>query len=135
MENILYSGICVIVSVSEDGVQHSVNSVKCDYHVCGHSLVFNSIGSCLVLNWASMKPLVRPSMSKSCYGVDDSFLMTGDYRPTRNQSFTFSLARKRLPTYFYYQTLLILSLNIPLLIILIRKWVKWPNVGISCSPR
>ncbi|XP_039682188.1 radical S-adenosyl methionine domain-containing protein 1, mitochondrial isoform X2 [Perca fluviatilis] len=34
------------------------------------------IGSCLALNWASMKSLVYPTTSKNCYRVDNLFWMT-----------------------------------------------------------
>lgn len=75
MKSILFN---LVFSFIESDVQHSVSFENCDNVVCGHFLVFNSTGSCLALNWASVKSLVHPPTSKSCYRVDNSFLMTGD---------------------------------------------------------
>lgn len=98
MENILSSTVSLYSPVIQHDVQYSVDFVKCEDVVCCHFLVFNSIGSCLALSWASMKSLVNPLMSKSCYRVGSWFLMTGDllFSDTRMQSFTFSQVRKRL---------------------------------------
>lgn len=65
-------------SVSEGYVQYSVHFKKCNNVVSGNVLVFYSTGSCLALSSIFMRSLVHPPTSKSCYRVDNSFLMTGD---------------------------------------------------------